>query len=253
MKTVVIRNISIGEGMPKICVPIVGKTKNEILKMAEAVRKAPTDLVEWRADWYEDVSNPEAVGAVLKELRASLNNIPIIFTFRTNTEGGEQAISAADYVCLNKLAAESGCVDLIDVEMFSMSNVAGDIISYANQFGVKVIGSNHNFSKTPEKDEIIGRLKQMQKDGADILKIAVMPQSTSDVLALLCATEEMASEHADRPIVTMSMGDMGVLSRVSGEISGSAITFGAVGKTSAPGQLSIDELKTMLELLHRHQ
>ena len=86
------------------------------------------------------------------------------------------------------------------------------------------------------------------KLGADIPKIAVMPQSKKDVLTLLAATEEMASEHADRPIITISMGKDGMISRLCGEVFGSALTFGTAGKASAPGQINVDELRQVLEM-----
>ena len=91
----------------------------------------------------------------------------------------------------------------------------------------------------------------MQELGADIPKIAVMPTCRRDVLTLLCATEEMYTEHADRPIITMSMSGTGEISRLCGEVFGSALTFGAVGKVSAPGQMGIEDLTTVLGLLHK--
>ena len=253
MNPVVVGNIAIGEGVPKICVPIVGQTEAEILQAIEQVKDLSVDLIEWRADWFADVRELEAVQVVLKKMRDILGDTPLVFTFRTKEEGGERAITEAEYVSLNKLAVDSGCVDLIDVEMFSMADVANEMITYAKQMGVKVIGSNHDFSKTPEKDVIIERLRRIQALGADIPKIAVMPQSKSDVMTLLCATEVMSTKYADRPIITMSMGEKGIISRVSGEFTGSAVTFGTAGKASAPGQMPIDELKMMLELLHRNQ
>ena len=90
----------------------------------------------------------------------------------------------------------------------------------------------------------------MQECGADILKIEVMPQSKKDVLTLLLATEEMVREHAKCPVVTMSMSEVGVVSRICGEAFGSALTFGAVKKASAPGQLGAEELRMVLKILH---
>lgn len=115
---------------------------------------------------------------------------------------------------------------------------------------MKVVASNHDFHKTPSQDEIVSRLCKMQELGADIPKIAVMPQNKKDVLTLLSATEEMVREHASRPIITMSMAGTGVISRLCGEVFGSALTFGAVGKASAPGQMGASELRTVLTLLH---
>ena len=171
-------------------------------------------------------------------------------TFRTSKEGGEKAIEDAAYAQLNIKAAQSGYVDLIDVEVFTGDEIVKEIIEGAHAAGVKVVASNHDFFKTPDKDDIIGRLRKMQDLGADIPKIAVMPQNKKDVLTLLAATEEMASEYADRPIITMSMAGTGVISRLCGEVFGSALTFGAAKKASAPGQMGVNDLSTVLELLH---
>lgn len=93
--------------------------------------------------------------------------------------------------------------------------------------GVRVVLSNHDFEKTPLKDELIRRLCRMQELGADLLKIAVMPRCRSDVLLLLQATEEMLSQHARKPLITMSMGDLGMVTRICGGFFGSAVTFGS--------------------------
>jgi len=250
MNSVTIRNITIGEGIPKICVPIVGTTLEEILNEARYLKDIPKDLVEWRADYFQEVFEFERVREVLTKLRKVLGETPILFTFRTAREGGEKAVDDAAYLALNKMAAETGNVDLIDVEIFSEKDIVKGIIENAHRNQVKVIASNHDFEKTPDKDEIISRLQKMQDMGADILKIAVMPQSRSDVLTLLSATEEMVRTYAKKPVVTMSMSGMGVISRVAGEVFGSAITFGAAKKASAPGQIPAGELSRILDVLH---
>lgn len=139
----------------------------------------------------------------------------------------------------------------MDVEAFTGDEVVKDIIEGAHAHGVKVVASNHDFDKTPDKDDIVGRLVKMQEFGADIPKIAVMPQCKKDVLTLLEATREMAEEHADRPIITMSMAGTGLISRLCGEVFGSALTFGAVGKASAPGQMNASDLREILTLIDK--
>ena len=141
-------------------------------------------------------------------------------------------------------------MDLIDVEAFTGDAIVTDIITRAHAAGVKVIASNHDFHKTPEKDEIVHRLCKMQELGADIAKIAVMPTCRRDVLTLLDATLEMQEQHADRPIITMSMAGTGVVSRLTGESFGSALTFGAASKASAPGQIGVEQLKQVLDIIH---
>ena len=251
MNTVKVRNIEIGAGIPKICVPIVGVTREEILAAAENIKSTKADVVEWRVDWYEDIFDFAKTEATMQALREVLGEMPILFTFRTSKEGGEKAIETEAYVELNQNAAKTGLVDLVDVEAFTGDDAVKAVVDIAHENGVKVIASNHDFHKTPEKEEIVSRLRKMQELGADIPKIAVMPQNKKDVLTLLAATEEMVSEYADRPIITMSMSGTGVISRLCGEVFGSALTFGAVGKVSAPGQMGIEDLTTVLGLLHK--
>lgn len=250
MNPVIVRNVSIGDGMPKICVPIVGRTREDILETARRVLDVPADMVEWRADCYESVLEIQKVVSLSTELRNVLKDIPILFTFRTKAEGGEMELGVKPYAMLNKMLITSGNVDLVDVEVFTAEEEVMTIIETAHKYGVKVVGSNHDFHKTPEKEEIVRRLCYMQSIGVDIPKIAVMPQNKQDVLTLLSATEEMASKQADRPIVTMSMSGMGAVSRIAGETFGSAITFGALEKASAPGQIPVEKLKKILEIMH---
>ncbi|MDO5590847.1 MAG: type I 3-dehydroquinate dehydratase [Lachnospiraceae bacterium] len=251
MHPVKVRNITIGEGSPKICVPIVGVTAEEIKKAAEEILKIGADVIEWRADWYEDVFDFDKVEETVTELRKVIGDMVLLFTFRTAKEGGEKAIDEETYVALNERVAKSGQVDLIDVEAFFGDGIVTKIIETAHAQGVKVIASNHDFRQTPPEEELIKRMQKMQDLGADIPKIAVMPQTKSDILTLLSATEKMAGKYAKGPIITMSMGGPGVISRLCGEIFGSALTFGAVGKTSAPGQMEVKDLKIVLELLHK--
>ena len=250
MNTVKIRDIEIGAGAPKIIVPIVGITKEDIIEEAKTFDSIPVDVVEWRADWFEDVFNTEKVIATAKKLQNLLQDIPVLFTFRTSKEGGEKEISPKDYVALNIAVADSGYVDLIDVEAFTGDDIVTDMITRAHAAGVKVIASNHDFFKTPEKDEIVRRLCKMQELGADIPKIAVMPTCRQDVLTLLGATLEMQEHYADRPIITMSMAGTGIVSRLTGESFGSALTFGAASKASAPGQIGVEQLKQVLDIIH---
>ena len=245
-----VRGVKIGEGIPKIIVPIVGQTKEEILAAARSFEGVRMDIVEWRVDWFEDIFDFEKVEDVMKELRPILGNTPILFTFRTSKEGGEKAIEAEAYAELNIKAAQTGMIDLVDVEVFTGDDIVKKIIEGAHASGVKVVASNHDFDKTPDKDDIVGRLRKMQELGADIPKIAVMPRNKKDVLMLLSATEEMATDYADRPIITMSMAGTGLISRVCGEVFGSSCTFGAVGKVSAPGQMNAVDLDTVLNLIH---
>lgn len=250
MNTVKIRNLEIGTGAPKVIVPIVGKTREEILAKGKELASIPLHVVEWRVDFYEDVFQIPQVLETLKGLRAALGETPILFTFRTLKEGGEKEISMEDYTALNKAVAQSGDADAIDVEIFSGDQVVLENIANIHAAGKVVVGSNHDFHKTPSQADLIYRLRKMQDMGADIPKIAVMPQNKADVLTLLAATEEMYRCYADRPIITMSMSATGVISRLCGEVFGSSMTFGAVGQVSAPGQIPVEQLNAAMEIIH---
>ena len=247
MKTVMLRNVEVGCGKPKVIVPIVAATAQGILEKAREFRAHALDVVEWRVDFYEDVFQLPKVLSTLKGLREILGETPILFTFRTRKEGGEKEIDMEAYTALNTAVAQSGDADAVDVEVFSGDEVVRRNIQAIHAAGKAVVGSNHDFGGTPDKADLLFRLRKMQELGADIPKIAVMPRCPGDVIALLDATQEMSGKYADRPIITMSMG-AGVVSRLCGEYFGSAMTFGAV---SAPGQIPVEELNAAMDILHR--
>lgn len=251
MKQIVeVRGIQFGEGKPKICVPLIGKNNVELMEEAKALKELKLDVVEWRIDHHQDVEDISKMEEALKELRDELGNTPLLVTFRSKKEGGEREVSVAYYAELNKAMAATGMADIIDVELFTGDEIVKEIVDFAHSKDVKVVMSNHDFFKTPAKEEIVSRLCKMQEMNADLPKIAVMPQTTEDVLTLLSATNEMVTKHADRPIITMSMAGMGVVSRLAGEAFGSALTFGAAKAASAPGQVPVEKLAQVLEIMH---
>ncbi|MPN43695.1 3-dehydroquinate dehydratase [bioreactor metagenome] len=189
---------------------------------------------------------------MLSELRKILGELPLLFTFRTTREGGKKDLETIDYIELNKAAVTTDMIDLIDVEAFTGDDFVQSVITEAHKHKVLVIVSNHDFEKTPSKEEIISRLRLMQRLGADISKIAVMPSCLEDVLTLLTATVEMNEKYAEGPIITMSMSKLGSISRISGEYFGSAITFGSAKKASAPGQMEAKDLNEILGIIHNN-
>lgn len=245
-----VRNIKIGEGIPKICVPLVGESNAALLEEMHHLKTLKVDLVEWRMDYHQQVTHISQMQETLKLIRSTIGEIPLLATFRSQKEGGEREVDLAYYVELNKAMIQSGMVDMIDVELFTGDELVKEIVDFAHSNKVKVVMSNHDFFKTPPKEEIISRLCKMQALGADLPKIAVMPQEPGDVLTLLEATHEMVTGYASKPIITMSMAGMGVVSRLIGEVFGSAITFAAAKTASAPGQIPVEKLAQVLQLVH---
>ena len=251
MSPVIVRNVIIGEGRPKVCVPLVERTEEALLQAAARIGKFPVDLVEWRADFYEAAPDGAALATMAGKLRERIGEKPILFTLRTASEGGEKQLTAKEYSDANKDVISSGFIDLIDIEMMAGDAQVDTLIRFAHQFDVKVICSSHDFHKTPSKDRILRRLQRMQDMGADIVKAAVMPQTRGDVLTLLDATLTMKELYARVPVITMSMSSLGLPTRLMGETFGSAITFGAVGKASAPGQIDAEDLMKVLDVIHK--
>lgn len=249
-KPIKIKNLIIGEGIPKICVPLTGVTKEKICQEAEAAKKAGTDLVEWRADFFEGLRDEEACTQVLEAVAAILGETPLLFTIRTKEEGGNIPISIEDYSACNRIAAKTGRADLVDVEVMGSAEEKKKLVAELQKAGAKVIASSHDFEKTDSQEVLLERFREMEKSGADILKMAVMPHGFGDVAAIMEATNAMRKE-CEKPLVSMAMGSIGSISRISGENFGSGITFGTVGAASAPGQFPIGELRSLLEALHK--
>ena len=247
MKTVTVENVVFGEGRPKILVPLVGATETEILEAAAQAKELDCDVIEWRIDFYEFVEEPKKVAALSLKVKEAAQK-PVLVTFRTAKEGGVHEIPDALYFEIYRTVLTQGKVDLIDLELFMDQTEVQKTIELAHEKGTKVIMCNHDFNATPTKDELVSRLTMMEERHADICKIAVMPQSNQDVLTLLQATAERYAS-AQTPLITMSMGALGMVSRVSGEVFGSSATFGAAAKASAPGQVPVSELRTILETL----
>lgn len=251
METVTVKNVKIGEGIPKICVPVVSNTKKEILSDTLCIVNSRADMIEWRADWYNDALNLELIKDVLKDLSFITKHTPLLFTLRTSKEGGNVDIPLESYTEINKGAIASGFIDLIDIEAFADEAVTRKLIECAHAANVKVIGSSHHFDTTPPKREIIDRMRRIQDLGADISKIAVMPRCEADVSVLLDAAATVKKNYARKPIAAISMTKMGVSSRTSGELFGSCLTFGAIKNKSAPGQIDPEELYHILRRVHK--
>ena len=242
-KPIQVKNIILGEGMPKICVPLTESKSEEICTQAVNAKTAGAELVEWRADFYCNLCNED-------DLRDTLDGIPLIFTIRTKKEGGNAELSTEEYVRINLAAARTKKADFVDVEVFGEEEEKKSLILQLQKEDCRVIASSHDFEKTEEKEALVRRFKRMDETGADILKIAVMPKNFEDVAAIMQATKEMCT-CTSKPLISMSMGSIGSISRIAGENFGSCLTFATVGAASAPGQFPIQELRVMMEALHQ--
>ncbi len=231
----------------KTIVPITAKTKEQALAQAQVIANtADADLAEFRIDLLSFASDTKQVIALGHELKKILGNKPLIATIRTKNEGGQLEISDADYGKTYQAYLKNPFMDWLDVEMFRDQKVVSEIVQKAHQKKVLIVMSNHDFQKTPSQDEIEKRLLKQDQMGADILKIAVMPKSKQDVFTLMNATLKV-SQQTTKPLLTMSMGQLGTISRVATANMGGSYSFGMIGQASAPGQIDVTKLKQILQ------
>ncbi|MDX8162023.1 type I 3-dehydroquinate dehydratase [Acinetobacter pittii] len=231
----------------KTIVPITAKTKEQALAQAQIIANtADADLAEFRIDLLSFASDTKQVIVLGHELKKILGNKPMIATIRTKNEGGQLEISDVDYGKTYQAYLKNPFMDWLDVEMFRDQKVVSEIVQKAHQKKVLIVMSNHDFQKTPSQDEIEKRLLKQDQMGADILKIAVMPKSKQDVFTLMNATLKV-SQQTTKPLLTMSMGQLGTISRIATANMGGSYSFGMIGQASAPGQIDVTKLKQILQ------
>lgn len=244
------RGRRLGEGeTPAVCMPLVGSACTSLLAEIRALLPQQPDVFEWRADHFESLASLETVTETALALRRALGDVPLIFTLRSVREGGmPQTFDERYALALMQKMACSTLFDFIDLELATDEQSLRPLVRSAQESGTQVILSSHDFVATPPSAALHERLRHAKSLGADVAKIAVMPVDSSDVLRLMEVTRE--ARHAlDLPLVTMAMGSLGVASRAVGHLFGSSMTFAAGLVASAPGQLSIEELREIFGIL----
>lgn len=231
----------------KIVVPMKGVSNDEILAMCERAIDSHADIVEWRIDYYEKVKEIDAVVELLKQISAKVRSAgkELIFTCRSEREGGNVKLAASEYMLLNKTAVLSKLVDYIDVEFMLGDTMVNSIVSHAKAHGTKVIISSHDFDSTPRMELIVNRLHKMEEKGADFIKVACMPRNDADVEEMIKAGKEM--QQTKDNVILISMGELGKKTRIHPELIGTCMTFGCLkDSASAPGQVEVNELYELL-------
>ena len=235
-------NLKIGSAVatperPLIAVPVMGETVNDVLVMLEQANESQTDVIEWRVDYLTD---PGELQASQMQTIAFNADKPLIVTWRTTAEGGQEDFDSIAYHWVYQLAIASR-VAAVDVEVSLLEEV-GDVVEDAQSQGITVIGSRHYFAATPA--DLDAELQSMGATPVDVVKLAVMPNDSGDVQRLLDATK-VANQ--TKPLITMAMGELGQRSRFEGYQYGSQLTFASLGESSAPGQPSVTQLKAHFE------
>lgn len=239
------------DAFPLIITPLVGGTPAAIREELVAILPKAPDMLEWRIDFFDGIGDVDLVIDTAREIRAAASGVPVLLTRRKTAEGGQPlAVDEATVIGMYEQACKARCVELIDYELSNAPEAIARLRRVSSEHGIAMVMSYHNFQKTPGERVLHGKFSLAQTLGADIAKVAVMPQGPADVLRLLAATQR-ASETLTIPLISMSMGGIGSVSRMISWVYGSAATF-AIGKaSSAPGQVAIDELRAVLAIVRQ--
>lgn len=236
---------------PAVCAPLVARTADALRAECAAVAAKRPDLIEWRVDFFDRIGDARAVVALAAELRGLAGAIPILFTRRSMREGGERiALGEAQVVELYRSVCASGHVDFADFEMANAGADVKAVREITRASGVALVLSFHDFRATPPADALLDRFRQAQALGADVAKLAVMPATREDVLALLAATSRACGE-LQVPVVSMAMGALGAVTRACGWMFGSAMTFAVGQSSSAPGQMRIEDIRLVIDTFRK--
>ncbi|MDD5615385.1 MAG: type I 3-dehydroquinate dehydratase [Candidatus Methanoperedens sp.] len=200
---------------------------------AERAKELGADILELRIDLLD----PDAHLA-LQDIKNT--GLPVIITNRMKQEGG--AWKGSEDERIRTLISFLPMADAVDIELCAKDRDA--VVKKARDAGKTVIISTHDFQKTPGNDVMKRIINDSFAAGADIAKLSVMPNSLADVLRLLDVTL-----HAKGAVCTIAMGEIGRYSRVVAPVYGSVMTYGYVEKATASGQLRVDELKQILNLI----
>ena len=241
----------LGGETPLLCTPLVGRNRERLLAEATSVLRQKPDAVEWRVDFFDAIGDTSAVIEAARALRNVVGKRPVIFTRRAERGGGERvAIDDAAVVVLYDAMAASGLVDFVDFEMDNDPGHLRSVRESTRRHGVRLILSYHNLSFTPGHDYLVDRVLEAERLGADVAMLQVMPRDRGDVLRLLAATVE-ADEKARIPLISMSVGPLGSVTRMVGGLFGSWLSFAVGESASAPGQIPIGDLVTVYDIIRR--
>ncbi|VJP23968.1 3-dehydroquinate dehydratase, (3-dehydroquinase) (type I DHQase) [Streptococcus pneumoniae] len=221
----------------KLIVSVMPRSLEEAQAL-DATRYLDADIIEWRADYLPK----EAILQVAPAIFEKFAGRELVFTLRTRSEGGEIDLSPEEYIHLIKEVAQFYQPDYIDFEYYSYKDVFEEMLDFPN-----LVLSYHNFQETPENMmEILSELTILNPK---LVKVAVMTHTEQDVLDLMNYTRGFKTLNPEQEYVTISMGKVGKVSRITADVTGSSWSFASLDEVSAPGQISLASMKKIREIL----
>ncbi|HGR6201937.1 TPA: type I 3-dehydroquinate dehydratase [Streptococcus pneumoniae] len=221
----------------KLIVSVMPRSLEEAQAL-DATRYLDADIIEWRADYLPK----EAILQVAPAIFEKFAGRELVFTLRTRSEGGEIDLSPEEYIHLIKEVAQFYQPDYIDFEYYSYKDVFEEMLDFPN-----LVLSYHNFQETPEN--MMEILLELTILNPKLVKVAVMAHTEQDVLDLMNYTRGFKTLNPEQEYVTISMGKVGKVSRITADVTGSSWSFASLDEVSAPGQISLASMKKIREIL----
>jgi len=212
---------------PMVAGVIVGGLKDSTVR--KAVRDG-ADIIEARVDAFKD-TDPESLR---KEFEAARLPLPLLLTVRSAKEGGAGALT--DKKRAEILEVLMPFADMVDIEL-SSGRIIENVINSAKRHGKRVIVSYHNFKATPGVKALREITRKARSLGAEAVKIATFVNGPEDLVKLATILTE------SKGMIVIGMGALGACSRVFFPMLGSIITYGSIGTATAPGQLTLKEIR----------
>ncbi|ABE52878.1 type I 3-dehydroquinate dehydratase [Methanococcoides burtonii] len=218
---------------------IVAAISNEPLQQCKTAAEHGADILEIRFDLLGITTSKEAAN-LLRMLKGT-TSLPCIATNRLQSQGGNWEGTEENRIAL--LEDIMHLTDAVDIELETDEQLRDRIVKKAKEESKTTIISSHDFERTPDKETLKSILDHSHDAGADIAKLAVMPENMQDVLNLLEVTLEVDD------VCTISMGKLGKHTRIIAPLYGSKLTYASVSDAVAPGQLKVEDLKKAMEMM----
>lgn len=219
------------KNIPAIAVVL---TDRDVLSIPQEELKG-ADLIELRVDMFEKTENISNIFETAKRKYG----LPLLCTVRLPEEGGKKEIKNR----LDIYKAVLPFCSFFDIEIFSSE--ASFLRQLVTKTSIVLIGSYHNFSKTPPLEELERVFERGQMLNMDIIKIATMVNKDQDLETLLFFT----LRHKVDRIITLGMGQKGIPSRIINPVFGSMITYASFNEVSAPGQIHLKDMMHIFKVM----
>lgn len=248
-KPLVTSNGPITTSAAALCLPLMAKTGELLLTEIRQAKALRVDMLEWRVDALQSLQASADLFSLAAQVRHEAHGLPLILTLRSAAEGGG-ATGLSDSARADLLLAlvPYAKPEFIDIELAMAPSDFLRVQAACRAAAIQLIVSSHDFKRTASQDRLLSSFMRAKELGADVSKLAAHPNDFDDVLRLMTVTRQAATQ-LDIPVIGISMGELGVVSRVFATECGSALTFVAGSEASAPGQLALARYRQLRQLL----